>query len=200
MSRPRTARLAGVLLAASLCGGAAANDALPGVRFEVCHQQGCARQTPIELSPEDARLLQHTFGPSAEDARGERHAIARTIAAFERLVGPRTGTDVDMGGTFPGAFRAGQMDCIDEATNTTRYLQLLERAGLLRWHRVAEPATRVALPRRWWPHTTAVIHELATGERYAVDAWFDANGQPPHIVELGIWRRGWTPASGAAGE
>jgi hypothetical protein len=195
MSDYRCHGLISCLLAAALTSAANANEALDGVRLEICYQHSCARQVEVQLSSADVKHLLEAFGARAEDASAERRAIARAIAAFEQLIGPITGTDRDLGGTFPGAFRAGQMDCIDEATNTTRYLQLLEQAGLLRWHRVAEPATRLPIPRRWWPHTTAVIREHATGEQFAVDSWFEPNGYPPHIVDLTTWRRGWKPAA-----
>lgn len=188
------------MIAAAQIGTAAAVDGLSGVRFEVCQQHGCAQRSEIRLGPDDARRLQQAFGAPAGDARAERRAIARSIAAFEQLVGAKTGTDRDLGGTFPGAFRAGQMDCIDEATNTTRYLHVLDQAGLLRWHSVAEPVTRLPIPRGWWPHSTAVIRERASGTRFAVDSWFEANGRPPHIVDLGRWRRGWKPDAEVAPE
>lgn len=139
-------------------------------------------------------LAQTLSAPS--DATSERAAIAAAIAQLEQYVGNVTGTDHDLGGTFPGAFRSGQMDCIDEATNTTRYLQLFAQQGWLRWHAPREPVTRLPIPRSWWPHSTAVIREASSGREYAVDSWFDANGKPPHIVDLPTWRRGWKPDRG----
>ncbi|MDV3239845.1 MAG: hypothetical protein LOY58_13460 [Gammaproteobacteria bacterium] len=172
-----------------------AADAPPAAgRFlEVCFQHGCASTAIVPL---DERILAELGGifASADDGAQERAAIARGIAVVERYVGSRTGTDRDLGGTFPGAFRQGQMDCIDESTNTTRYLRLFEREGWLRRHDVAMPATRLPIPAGWWPHTTAVVTERGTGTAFAVDSWFEANGHPPYIVELGAWRRGWKPA------
>ena len=43
------------------------------------------------------------------------------------------------------------------------------------------------------PHTTAVIEDIGTGTRYAVDSWFFDNGIPPAIVELSAWKKGWGP-------
>lgn len=198
MNEFRVSVLTCSILAATPGSTAAANEALVGARLDICHQHSCAYRTQIQLAPEDARQVLQAFGAPSEDAAAERRAIARAIAAFEQLVGPRTGTDRDLGGTFPGAFQAGQMDCIDEATNTTSYLRLLDQADLLHWHSVEEPATRLPIPRGWWPHTTAVIRERASTERFAVDAWFEANGSAPHIVDLATWRRGWKPASESA--
>lgn len=160
--------------------------------LEICFQHGCARQTRVSLNRTTLDTLAQTF-TAPRDAVEERSAIAAAIAYLEQQVGAATGTDRDLGGTFPGAFRNGQLDCIDEATNTTRYLQLFIQQGWLRWHDSREPATRLPIPRGWWPHSTAVIRERATGHEFAVDSWFDPNGQPPHIVDLSTWRRGWKP-------
>jgi hypothetical protein len=43
------------------------------------------------------------------------------------------------------------------------------------------------------PHTTAVIEETASGDRYAVDSWFLDNGQPPYIARLEVWKAGGAP-------
>ena len=93
-----------------------------------------------------------------------------------------------------GFGRSGQLDCIDESTNTTTYLRLLDQAGLLRHHRVVERATRFGLF-VGMPHSTAVIEELDSGNRFAVDSWFHDNGQPPHIVRLEDWRAGLDPGN-----
>ena len=86
----------------------------------------------------------------------------------------------------------GQLDCIDETSNTTTVLELLDRAGLLVWHEVRGPMSRFFVY-DGWPHTTAVIVETATGEAYAVDSWFHDNGQPAEVVPLEQWVAGWGP-------
>lgn len=161
----------------------------------ICYQHGCARQATVHLDAATMNILMQTFAPT-QDAASERASIAVAIAYLERYVGAATGTDRDLGGTFPGAFRQGQMDCIDEATNTTRYLQLFAQQGWLRWHAPREPAMRLPIPQGWWPHSTAVIRERSSGREFAVDSWFEANGKPPHIVDLPTWRRGWKPEAG----
>lgn len=175
--------------------GAAAADPsrAAGDSLDICFQNGCAATAVVTLDDAILAELGGIFA-GADDGPRERAAIARGIAALERYVGRRTGTDRDLGGTIAGAFRRGQMDCIDESTNTTRYLRLFAGRGWLRRHEVATPATRLPIPLGWWPHTTAVIRERATATSFAVDSWFEANGRPPHIVELGVWRRGWRPA------
>ena len=85
-----------------------------------------------------------------------------------------------------------EMDCIDESTNTTIYLTLFKRQGLLHHHEIMDRSTR-----GWFlfgmPHTTAVVNERANDSLWAVDSWFLDNGEPPFIVPLRTWRRGWKP-------
>jgi len=161
----------------------------PGPRhFSVCHDNGCRTLDTLSLNAAQwAAMAGHLASPGSE-----RQAISRTIGLFERLVGPMTGTGGDLPGTFSGIGRPGQMDCIDESSNTTTYLQILQQAGLLRWHTVSSRATRGWF--LWgWPHTTAVIRDTTSGRRYAVDSWFGPNGAPAYIVPLGRWQAGWRP-------
>ena len=74
-----------------------------------------------------------------------------------------------------------QQDCVDEATNTTSYLLILERNGLLKHHSVGTPFSKENLLRgvAGWPHWTAVLKETGSGQRWAVDSWIFANGENP---------------------
>lgn len=161
-------------------------------RFTVCHGYGCARLDLISLDRAEWEELAASFSPPATDGATERAQIAAYIAAMERVVGARTGTDANIGGTFRGVGRRGQMNCIDESINTTLYLRMTAGEGLLRHHRVGRRATRGFFI-RGWPHTTAVIEEIDGGGAFAVDSWFEDNGSEPHIVPLRQWRRGWKP-------
>lgn len=163
----------------------------PG-RFSVCQGGGCGDVRELALSPAEWASVAALFHPPTRDPARERLRIAQAIAKLERILGPKTGTAADLGGTFPGLGRAGQMDCIDESVNTTTYLLLLERAGLIRWHTIENRVTRGYFL-FGWPHTTAVIRERRSGSRYVVDSWFGNNGSLPHIIPLKPWRRGWRP-------
>lgn len=163
-------------------------------RFTVCHGNTCARISEVHLSTAQWQQVRRIFNPPPPDAAAEREAIRRAIALIERLVGPQAGTSGDLGMNVPGFGLPGQMDCIDEATNTTVYLRMLQDDGLLRFHTLGQRTTRGyfrLLPGP--PHSTAVIRETASGARYAVDSWFLDNGQPPFIVPLAKWKAGWEP-------
>lgn len=128
-----------------------------------------------------------------QSPEAERERIKTAIGLFEQKVGAKTGTSVDIHGTF---FKTGkyQLDCVDESTNTTVYLSLLQQKGLIRFHRVEGPSVRLPLIHAGrWPHQTAVITELNTSEFFAVDSWFHDNGAPAEIISLKEWKEGWKP-------
>jgi hypothetical protein len=161
--------------------------------FRVCSDFGCARDTVVVLNEDEWSQVRAIFVPIAADAAEERERIRRAVATLETLVGPKAQTaDDDPGAALFALNTRGQMDCIDEAYNTSTYLQLLAAEGLLRRHRVGQPVLRGHLIDRW-PHNTATITETTSGEGYAVDSWFHGNGQPPEIVDLAMWRAGWSP-------
>lgn len=188
------------LILGCLTAGPAAGDTFPpGVipeptpdRFSVCQGGGCRGVRELSLSSAEWAAVSAIFQPPSRDPARERLRIAQAVARLERMLGEKTGTAADLGGTFPGLGRAGQMDCIDESMNTTTYLLLLEQAGLIRWHTIEDRITR-GFFLFGWPHTTAVIRERSSGSRYVVDSWFGNNGSPPHIIPLKPWRRGWRP-------
>ena len=163
--------------------------------FNICHGHGCANLAWVKLSPEQWQQVRLVFAKPADTAAEERAQIGAGIARLEKIVGPMTGTAGDKGGNLEGLGLYGQMDCIDESTNTTIYLRMLQKYGLMRWHSVADRATRWSL--LTWPHTTAVIRERDSLARWAVDSWFLDNGEPPFILPLDTWRRGWRPPEGA---
>ena len=162
----------------------------------VCSGYGCANIDTVRLDEAEWRAVRARFHPRADSPAAERRLLAGAIGQLERSVGPKTGTEGDKGGTFPGMFEAGQMDCIDESTNTTVYLRLLAAEGLLRWHTVGEPVTRGYFV-FGWPHTTATIREKNSADEYAVDSWFFDNGAEPVIIPLEQWRDGWNPPAAA---
>lgn len=187
--------LTGIAPMACACAmtGSAQNPAQephPG-RFEICFNHGCESRADVSLAPEQWQQIRLIFHPPVSSAQEERRRIERAIGALESLVGRVTGIDADKGGSLAGLWQRNQMDCIDESTNTRAYLVMLKNDGLLKYHAPAANARRL-LPRLYL-HATAVMKETATNEEYAVDSWFLDHGQPPFIVPLKTWRRGWTP-------
>ena len=161
-------------------------------RFSVCFDHSCRTVVTRSFSTREWRWITAPLQQPAPSAAAERVAIADTIARMEQLVGEKTGTAGDRGGNLSGFGRQGQMDCIDESSNTTTYLKMLQQDGLLRHHVVGNRVTRFGLF-AGMPHTTAVIEDIAASQRYAVDSWFFDNGDSPVIMLLEDWESGWRP-------
>ncbi len=158
-----------------------------------CHAYGCQRISNINITKKDWRKITAIFRPRAKNAAAERLKIAKAIGLFERTVGPLAGTQFDERGTFRKTGN-NQLDCVDESTNTTTYISLLENAGLLKFHTLAGPTMRFPIVHAGrWPHQTAVIRETGSGILYAVDSWFRDNGAEADIIPLKEWKQGWKP-------
>ncbi len=164
-------------------------------QFPHCHGYGCPSHYLVELHPKEWKQIDRLFKPASKNAAQERARVAKAIGRFETIVGGMTGTDVDYRGTFLKMGR-GQLDCVDESTNTTIYLDLLKQRGYLKFHEIRQPQIRTPFTGGGgrWVHQSAVIHEVKSGVDYAVDSWFEHNGHPSHIVPLSDWRSGWKPA------
>lgn len=160
--------------------------------FEFCQGGGCAEVDSVGVSDDEWMQVRNAFEPAAKKAEDEREQIKFAIGLLERVVGPKTGTDGDRGGTFGNSSYPGQLDCNDESTNTTTYLKLMLKDGLLRFHHPIDTKTR-GFFLNGWPHTTAAIQD-DSGNKFAVDSWFFDNGVPPVIIPLEQWRSGWKPA------
>ena len=152
-----------------------------------CHGFGCAFRTRIAFSAADIGRLRALMSAGRGSPAGERAAISRAVQWFETKAGKQTGTSADKPRLGALGGDPTQLDCIDEAANTTSLLLLMEKRGLLRHHGVLEPRTRGFLLDLRYPHNTAVIAEKKSGARWAVDSWPRANGERPDIEPLETW-------------
>jgi hypothetical protein len=165
-----------------------------GARVYICHGYTCRIVTPVTLTAAELDAISAPFKSELADAGAERQAISEAVQSFEEIVGKRVGTGADLPGMQFGSNRPDQMDCIDEATNTTSLLMLLAHHGYLRHHRVLRPSGRGFFLDGRYPHATAVVAESAGGTKWAVDSWPRANAEPPLIQLLSQWRRSRTGA------
>lgn len=166
--------------------------ALSPENFEHCHGYGCRLIDNDSLTAEDRQIIAELF-LNRTNAETERTSIAASIAYLERMVGQRLGTNTDIEGTYR-QLGDDQHDCVDESVNTTIYLALMQDMGLLKYHTIGIPSARTIFTSgRLGPHQTAVIKEIETGNKYAVDSWFHDNGAKPEIVPMNKWLFGWSP-------
>lgn len=163
-------------------------------KFSICLHNTCQDFAFVSLSKQQWQLVTRLFNPVAKTAQQERTQIKKAIALLEFLTGEQTVTHLDKAKNDLSNGITGQLDCIDEATNTSIYLRLIAEAGLLQWHQQGARITRGILTGNA-PHTSATIVEKKSQQVFAVDAWFEANGQAPYIVPLTEWKSGWKPQS-----
>lgn len=158
----------------------------------VCHAYTCKMQTKFTFKDADITELKAIFKKVKQDdsAGEERRAVAYAIGWMETRVGKEIGTDKDRPGMdFAASGDPTQQDCVDESTNTTSYMLVLQNNGMLKFHTVGTPFSKDQLWRgvAGWTHWTAVLKETSSGQRWAVDSWIYENGENPAIVEVEKW-------------
>lgn len=160
--------------------------------FPICYSYGCQEKATAFFTQKDWQAIKNIFTPAPEDAQSERQFIAKAIQSMEIIVGEKTGTNQDIGGTFTGMFKQNQMDCEDEAVNTNIFLILLQQDNLMRFHSFYGIARRGMII-NGWPHVACSIVETAGTDRYVLDSWFTDHGMTVYVVSEQIWKSGWNP-------
>lgn len=163
---------------------------IDNVRY--CSGYSCNNIHDIGLDVDEWAAIEALFAGQYTDPAEERRRVSLAVGLYETFAGAKTGTLNDHPES-PMLFKTrGQLDCIDEATNTSIFLHLLKKEGLIKLHAVGTPAQRGFIIGRWF-HSTAVLHELNTEDNYAIDSWFYATGTPAEVVPLPVWLDGWKP-------
>lgn len=157
----------------------------------VCFNYGCASEAEAVFSTARLNLIDE-FMASTRSADQERYLLGYVIGQLYGWAGEQTPIAADRAGNRSDDGINGGMDCIDHAATTTRFLQLLERRGTLRFHRVIQPA------RRGWifQHYSAQIEEIdppmmeaeVDSDHFAIDSWYVDNGQPVFVAPLESWK------------
>ena len=103
-----------------------------GNAVEVCHAYTCQMKSTFYFHPKDiaeiAALVKKT--KRADTPFEERRATAYAIGLIETKVGAKLGLNDRAGMEFGGSGDPTQEDCVDEATNTTSFLLVLQAMGL----------------------------------------------------------------------
>jgi hypothetical protein len=160
--------------------------------FETCAAAGCRQRSRLAYSESEWHSLRTIFVPAPVSAAEERERLRVAIAAMEVLIGEKNDTSGDNPKNQRRGSNSPQLDCIAETANTTVALLLLKQDGLIRYHRVSYPQHRGFIHLRF-PHNTAALFDLETGEHFALDSWFFANGEPPICVPVAQWKAGYCP-------
>jgi hypothetical protein len=161
-----------------------------GIRIVACHGYGCARRMEMSMDGALMSRVEAALRAGRGSPAAERRALSEAIRAYTAYLAASFGGDPDLPRSPPqwsGVF--GQMDCVDETTNTTSLLLVLQEQGLLAHHRVERPQSRGLFIDGRYPPVTAVVAEKRTGREWAVDPWTRAPGQQPDILPLDRWRQ-----------
>ncbi len=155
---------------------------------QVCSGFGCIYRQKLAFSASDMNKIRSVLDATVQDAGAERLALAELVAWKEQLGQQKLKMrrDTRLSYQRDRGIR-GQMDCVDESSNTLAFLQFLEKEGLLKHHQPRRIAGRGFLFDGRYPHKTAVIRDK-NGDDWAVDSWKKHGGEPPQVVDLAIWR------------
>ncbi|MCO6385666.1 hypothetical protein GTK01_01435 [Aliihoeflea sp. 40Bstr573] len=154
-------------------------------RLTVCHGFDCRNQTTLTFSADEQQRLGALFAKSL-DAAAERQSIAEAVQIFENATTSRLGVADKPKSDLSQTGQHGQMDCIDESTNTRTFLRYLQSSGLVKHHEVQTNVTRGVLFDGRYFHATAVIRDKG-GQRWAVDSWYEPAGGAPDVMRLQEW-------------
>ncbi len=162
-------------------------DAKP-TRIFVCHGFDCSYQTKYSVTAEDWDRFSEIMAEGTGSPEAERQAISAANMYYEERAVLSIGVRDKAKSNIGQSREKGQMDCIDESTNTRSMLLFLAENNWLKHHKVEWNVSRGILIDGRYPHSTAVIKEHTTGKKWAVDSWFEATGVAPDIVPLKYWK------------
>ena len=126
------------------------------VLVPVCFNYSCAATETVAFDAAVLELAREQL-LAASDPVTERAALAAVVGRLYREAGVQTPVGADRAGNYFDQGVDGRMDCIDHSTNTTRFLKMIEARGMLRFHRVLEPARRTRFVLQ---HFSAVVEEV----------------------------------------
>lgn len=157
-------------------------------KFIHCHGYGCYQKTVVGFNSNDWQKIKDIFKNKAQDAQEERVLIAQAVADIEKYVGKISGTENDLPKAPIIRKSNKELDCIDETINTTKYLGFLEKENLFYFHKLFKPVHKGIFIDGVYPHNSATIKEIETGQIYVVDSYIFENGGTPVIRTFEDWK------------
>lgn len=159
--------------------------------MSICHWYGCKATDEVKVSLVERDKLAAMFQKDGNPVE-EREDIRAAVQELYLNAGRQSLIYQDKGGNFHDGTSPGRMDCVDHSTNSTTFLNYLAKNGWLKFHRVGKPVYRY--PHIIDLHYAALLEEIDNGSKWVVDSWFKDFGQPPEIVGLAEWKKGWRPS------
>ncbi len=192
-TRPVSARIAGICVGAAFAvsttagySSAAAAATSPKL-IKICHGYGCSFRSKLTLGSSDGARFRSIMQAGASSPKAERAAISKAVQYFEersfQAIGVRDKPKADFGKSH----EKGQMDCVDESTNTRALLVYLDERGLLKFHKVGRNVSRGFFVDGRYPHFTAIVID-PVGTKWVVDSWYKPTGGAPDIFPYEQWK------------
>ncbi|MGE0499607.1 MAG: hypothetical protein AB7I79_10140 [Rhizobiaceae bacterium] len=153
----------------------------------VCHGFDCTYKTRLDLGASDADRFASIMAPATTSPAAERAAVSKAVQYYEERAGQVIGLRDAPKSHIGQSRERGQMDCIDESTNTRSLLRYLNERQLLTHHSVEYNVSRGLFVDGRYPHSTAVLRDKS-GKKWAVDSWYEPMGGPPDIMTLSEWQ------------
>jgi hypothetical protein len=157
-------------------------------KIYVCSGFDCAYKTAYPISEEDREKFVEIMEAGSQSPAAEREAVRRADSFYENRASTYIGARDKAKSDFTQSREKGQMDCIDESTNTRSLLLFLEENGLLKYHRVERNVSRGIFLDGRYPHSTAVLTD-PSGKKWAVDSWYEPTGGLPDVMPLSDWMK-----------
>ncbi len=167
------------------------------VTLRICFNWSCARRQIITFTPNDMALLKRhlafCLGTSLHDRLQHVRIGIWQMELLAQQYQPLLANDLAI-----NDFEAdveGRMDCVDNASNTTTYLHILQDIRELAGWTVSSPKVR-SLFDITAVHWTAVIIDTESGRPWSVDSWYRPNGHLPMVMPLSSWsdkKKAWEP-------
>lgn len=161
--------------------------------FVLCHGFGCSYRQQVKLTSAEWKSVLRPFNKKITNGEQERQAAAEALGLMEKVVTRSSGFIPDRGEAVTFERDQQQMDCIDEAVNTTHYLEFMQEAGVFKYNRVHDPVHRGYFVDMIYPHNAGALEDLATGQVYVMDTYYFDAGHPANVVPLKIWLADWKP-------
>jgi hypothetical protein len=167
------------------------------VTLRICYNSSCATTEAMTFSASDMAYVREQIAICPDDTLRDRLQRLR-IAVWKMevlaqkhqpiLANDRAVNDEEYG-------IEGRTDCVDNSSNTTTFLRILEDLGDLPGWSVASPQVRHVFDFNL-VHWSAVVIDQKSGEPWTVDSWFRPNGHLPIVLPLSDWQNeaiGWAP-------
>ncbi|WP_198263943.1 hypothetical protein [sulfur-oxidizing endosymbiont of Gigantopelta aegis] len=155
-------------------------------KISICFNYGCHSKKIIHIPKHTIEAIKNVFSQADSSSKGERLAIAQSIALLEQVAASQTPVYNDKAKNFNDNGLSGRMDCIDSTVNSTHYLEFIKQLGLLQRHELYSPIYRS--PYLMGQHWSAQIKDKRHEQYYAVDSWPTDIGQPPVIQIVEQWK------------